>query len=86
MGLETLTLEKIDHISGSVQLIGSKSLTNRALLLSALAHGSTKLSNILRSDDSQVMLSSLEKLGVVIHNDSPTEVTIEGLGLSLIHI
>lgn len=80
MGLETLTLEKIDHISGSVQLIGSKSLTNRALLLSALAHGSTKLSNILRSDDSQVMLSSLEKLGVVIHNDSPTEVTIEGLG------
>lgn len=82
MILDTLTLEKIDHISGSVKLIGSKSLTNRALLLSALSQGQTKLTNILRSDDSKVMLESLRRLGVVIDENSldPTEVTIHGLG------
>lgn len=80
--METLTLEKIDHISGSVKLIGSKSLTNRALLLSALSQGQTKLTNILRSDDSKVMLQSLKQLGVGIEENplDPTEITITGLG------
>lgn len=80
--LETLTLEKIDHISGSVKLIGSKSLTNRALLLSALSEGRTKLTNILRSDDSKVMIQALKQLGVKVEENEqdPTEVIINGLG------
>lgn len=80
--METLTLEKIDHISGSVNLIGSKSLTNRALLLSALSQGTTKLTNILRSDDSKVMIQALKLLGVKVEEDpqDPTKITISGLG------
>lgn len=79
---DTLTLEKIDHVAGSVNLIGSKSLTNRALLLSALGTGTTRLTNILRSDDSEVMLSALQTLGVKVTLDSndDTVVTVEGMG------
>ena len=78
----TLTLEKITALSGAVQLVGSKSLTNRALLLSALAQGTTTLRNILRSDDSKVMLAALCALGVTITEDAsdPTTVIVEGIG------
>ena len=61
-----LPLGPITQVLGSVHLVGSKSLTNRALLLSALSAGRTKLTNILRSDDSKVMLESLNKLGVSV--------------------
>lgn len=47
-------------------LPGSKSITNRALLCAALAKGSTKLSGVLESDDTQVMMESLLKVGVEI--------------------
>ncbi len=78
----TLTLEKIASLSGEVKLIGSKSLTNRALLLSALSRGTTKLNNILRSDDSAVMIAALKKLGVeVVEDDTDdTVVIISGVG------
>lgn len=77
-----LTLDKINSLQGEVKLIGSKSLTNRALLLSALSSGTTKLTNILRSDDSKVMLEALRKLGVSVTEEQSddTIVTIEGLG------
>ena len=77
-----LTLGKINALHGQVQLVGSKSLTNRALLLSALSAGTTTLHNILRSDDSKVMLAALEKLGVKVQVDpqEDTTVTVTGLG------
>ena len=77
-----LTLEKISALRGSVNLIGSKSLTNRALLLSALSSGTTVLRNILRSDDSKVMLAALRSLGVKVEENpaDPTEVTVTGVG------
>lgn len=77
-----LTLEKISALRGSVNLIGSKSLTNRALLLSALSSGTTVLRNILRSDDSKVMLAALRSLGVKVEENpaDPTEVTVTGAG------
>lgn len=80
--MESLTLEKIPSLKGTVQLVGSKSLTNRALLLSALSAGTTKLSNILRSDDSEVMLKALQRLGiqVLIDPNTPDEVTITSQG------
>ena len=47
MSVEQLTLQPIKRIEGRVKLPGSKSLSNRILLLSALAHGTTKVQNIL---------------------------------------
>ena len=49
---------------GTVRLPGSKSISNRILLLSALAQGQTKILELLASDDTHVMLMALQKLGV----------------------
>ncbi|WP_308498727.1 3-phosphoshikimate 1-carboxyvinyltransferase [uncultured Anaerobiospirillum sp.] len=78
----SLTLDKITKVSGEVKLIGSKSLTNRALLLAALSEGTTKLTNILRSDDSEVMIAALKRLGVQIQEDESdnTSLSVTGLG------
>src|SRR6266480_1073306 len=53
---------------------GSKSLTNRALILSALSDGVCELNNVLFADDTLVMLESLQKLGfhLEIHHDHRT--------------
>lgn len=78
-----LSLHKISRLTGSVRLVGSKSLTNRALLLSALAQGTTTLRNILISDDSKVMLNALKILGVTITHPVPDDesvVSVTGLG------
>lgn len=80
--MESLTIEKIQALKGTVQLVGSKSLTNRALLLSALSAGTTKLSNVLRSDDTNVMLAALKRLGVdvTIDTNHPDQTTVSSLG------
>lgn len=60
-------------------LPGSKSLTNRALLLAALAEGTSTLGNVLLSDDTRVMIEALEALGFDLKVDeSAATVTIEG--------
>lgn len=64
-----LTLSPIERVSGSVTLPGSKSLTNRALLLAAVAEGETRVTNILFSDDTQRMLDALTQLGVQVDID-----------------
>ncbi len=55
---------------------GSKSLTNRALLLAALAPGTSHLRNILRSDDTEVMIQALRALGVKITEDENDKTTV----------
>ncbi|WP_151447378.1 3-phosphoshikimate 1-carboxyvinyltransferase [Lacisediminimonas profundi] len=50
--------------SGTVRLPGSKSISNRILLLSALAEGTTRILDLLASDDTSVMLLALQKLGL----------------------
>ncbi len=50
--------------TGTVRLPGSKSISNRTLLLAALAQGDTHIIELLASDDTHVMLSALQKLGV----------------------
>ena len=65
-----LDISRIAAISGEVTLPGSKSLSNRALLLSALAGGRTRLDNLLKSDDTQRMVEALRQLGVEISLDS----------------
>jgi 3-phosphoshikimate 1-carboxyvinyltransferase len=62
----TLTVRPIRGASGSVRLPGSKSLTNRALLLAALAEGETTLGNVLDAEDTQVMIAALRALGVTL--------------------
>jgi 3-phosphoshikimate 1-carboxyvinyltransferase len=62
--MEQLTLNPIGKINGEVFLPGSKSLSNRALLLAALADGETKITNLLVSDDINHMLNALKSLGI----------------------
>lgn len=80
--MESLLLKKTEGVRGKVRLVGSKSLTNRSLLLSALAEGRTELCGLLRSDDSSVMLQSLKKLGIKIEEDPADEsrVFVTGTG------
>ena len=54
---------------GRVELPGSKSISNRALLLAALAHGTTQITGLLDSDDTRVMVESLRRLGVQLSGD-----------------
>lgn len=79
--MKTLTLNPISHISGEVHLPGSKSISNRVLLLAALAEGTTQISNLLDSDDVRHMLNALTALGVSYQlSDCRTECTVQGLG------
>ncbi|HEX4072303.1 MAG TPA: 3-phosphoshikimate 1-carboxyvinyltransferase [Planctomycetaceae bacterium] len=56
-------------IQGTVRPPGSKSITNRALVLAALAEGTSQLSGVLDSQDTQVMIASLRRLGIGITHD-----------------
>lgn len=78
--MKTLTIEKIDALVGEVNLVGSKSLTNRAFVLSALSEGDTILKNFLRSDDTEVMLESLAKIGIRFQEKSTDTLTMTGVG------
>ena len=62
--METLTLPPVTSARGEVTLPGSKSLSNRILLLAALAKGQTTITNLLDSDDVSHMLTALTALGV----------------------
>lgn len=62
--MESLTLQPIQKVNGEVNLPGSKSVSNRALLLAALSTGTTRLTNLLDSDDIRHMLNALTQLGV----------------------
>lgn len=64
--MEQLKLGPIASINGEVTLPGSKSLSNRALLLAALAQGDTTVTNLLRSDDIERMVDALRQLAVDI--------------------
>ncbi|MDP1634437.1 MAG: 3-phosphoshikimate 1-carboxyvinyltransferase, partial [Gallionellaceae bacterium] len=59
-----LDLPPLTRASGSVCLPGSKSISNRMLLLAALAEGTTEIRDLLDSDDTRVMLAALGKVGV----------------------
>ncbi|AMM14593.1 3-phosphoshikimate 1-carboxyvinyltransferase [Burkholderia sp. PAMC 28687] len=67
--MEHLDLGPFSRASGTVRLPGSKSISNRVLLLAALAEGETVITNLLDSDDTRVMLAALAKLGIDLKND-----------------
>lgn len=62
--MDTLTLQPVTRAAGAITLPGSKSISNRTLLLAALASGVTEVHDLLASDDTQRMLEALGKIGI----------------------
>jgi 3-phosphoshikimate 1-carboxyvinyltransferase len=80
-----LDLPQLLSANGTVRLPGSKSISNRVLLLAALSQGRTLIHDLLTSDDTQVMLTALEQLGCGVERHvggHATRVAITGLGAS----
>ena len=76
---EFLDVPALRVVSGTVRLPGSKSISNRVLLLAALCDGQTTVRDLLDSDDTRVMLQALRQLGCGVVVDGTTAV-IDGLG------
>ncbi|MFN0162006.1 MAG: 3-phosphoshikimate 1-carboxyvinyltransferase [Burkholderiales bacterium] len=74
----SLQLPRLTRASGTLRLPGSKSISNRTLLLAALAEGSTSISGLLASDDTRVMLEALARLGVKV-TGAGEERVVEGV-------
>jgi 3-phosphoshikimate 1-carboxyvinyltransferase len=74
-----LDLPPLTGASGTVTLPGSKSISNRVLLLAALCEGTTTVHDLLDSDDTRVMLDALKVLGCGIRRDGANQVHIDGL-------
>ncbi|KKO72838.1 3-phosphoshikimate 1-carboxyvinyltransferase [Kerstersia gyiorum] len=74
-----LDLPAVTQARGSLALPGSKSISNRALLLAALSPGRTELRGVLASDDTRVMLDALAGLGVGVQERGAGEVTVDGV-------
>ena len=75
-----LDIPPLRGASGTVRLPGSKSISNRVLLLAALADGSTLVHEPLDSDDTRVMLDALRALGCTVQAESQGALRIDGLG------
>ena len=76
--MEQLHLPAASHAEGTIKLPGSKSISNRTLLLAALADGVTEIRDLLVSDDTARMLEALEKLGVKLEKLSETDWRVHG--------
>ena len=75
-----LDLPALATAGGTVQLPGSKSISNRVLLLAALSEGTTEVHDLLASDDTRVMLDALRQIGCDVHDAGVATVRITGLG------
>ncbi len=80
--MDRLLLQPVASVQGTVRIPGSKSLSNRLLLLAALAEGETRVEHLLDSDDVRRMLEALEALGVGLLRDGDA-VKVQGAGGSL---
>lgn len=79
--MDFLDLDPVRHAEGRLRLPGSKSISNRSLLLAALAHGTTELRALLDSDDTRVMREALDRLGVRVETLGGVEhVRVHGIG------
>ena len=81
---EFLDIPPLSHAHGTVVLPGSKSISNRVLLIAALCRGTTTVHDLLDSDDTQVMLTALSQLGCSVNKAkdlAKNSIEIKGLGL-----
>lgn len=76
--MEQLHLPAATKASGTITLPGSKSISNRTLLLAALSNGTTEIRDLLASDDTERMLEALEKLGIKLINKDENTRLVEG--------
>ena len=75
-----ITIGPFQKAQGTIVLPGSKSISNRALLLAALSTGTTTLTNLLDADDTQVMRSALRQLGLTVTDQADKICVVEGCG------
>ena len=78
--MKTLTIGPIPALRGAIQLPGSKSLSNRYLLLASLSQGRTELVDLLDSDDIRAMKGALLQLGVGLEQVSENALRVDGIG------
>ena len=76
---EFLDVPALDSVNGTVNLPGSKSISNRILLMAALSQGTTVVHDLLASDDTQVMLTALQQLGCNVRQEGHS-VHVVGVG------
>ena len=78
--MNEIKLKASKQVRGCIKLPGSKSITNRVLLMAALGSGVTKLIDPLRSEDTDQMINALIKLGVSVKevNDDQNSIEIKG--------
>ena len=78
--MNEIKLKASKQVRGCIKLPGSKSITNRVLLMAALGNGVTKLIDPLRSEDTDQMINALIKLGVSVKevNDDQNSIEIKG--------
>jgi 3-phosphoshikimate 1-carboxyvinyltransferase len=77
--VNSLELKPASRAAGTVRLPGSKSISNRVLLLAALADGVTVVRNLLQADDTRVMVESLSRLGVRCVAEAPGVLQVPGV-------
>lgn len=78
--LESINIGPFTKAQGTVILPGSKSISNRTLLLAALCEGETIVRNLLKSDDTDVMLAAFSKLGVTVKSLGGDDYCVTGCG------
>jgi len=78
--MDHLDLPPLSRAAGTIHLPGSKSISNRMLLLAALAEGTTEIRDLLDSDDTRVMLAALKALGVGMEACGPHAWRVAGGG------
>ena len=76
---QSLELKPARRARGTVRLPGSKSISNRVLLLAALASGETEVSGLLDAEDTRVMREALARLGVTL-TERAGRMTVRGVG------
>ncbi len=81
--IDHLDIPPLKSAGGSVRLPGSKSISNRVLLLAALSVGHTDITDLLDSDDTRVMLAALAQLGCRIEPQDDGALRVHGLGGTL---
>ena len=79
-GLPDISIGPFKRAQGLIVLPGSKSISNRALLLAALSSGTTTLTNLLDADDTQVMRNALRQLGLSVTDQENKVCVVEGCG------
>ena len=78
--MESITLQPASQVGGTIKLPGSKSISNRTLLLAAFSNGFTEIRDLLSSDDTARMLEALEKLGIPLEKIGENDWRVTGNG------